>query len=106
MVNGRKKGAAAERELGHILADHGWRKTERLLDQTREGGCDINAISPSGAPHRIEVKRRKSLPKLLTNAMRQARAPGHRGYPVVIAREDGDTEWYVWQPLSDWMVGR
>ena len=102
-VNNRRRGAAGEREAGHVLAEHGWTNTERVLGQAREGGCDLRPVSPTGVKYAVEVKRRRKV-ALLYKALEQARSVKD-GNPVVMVRADG-MPWLIVQEITDWMVGK
>ena len=101
-VNNRRRGAAGEREAGHVLAEHGWTNTERVLGQAREGGCDLRPVSPTGVQFAIEVKRRRKV-ALLYEALEQAISTGKPS--LVMVRADGKP-WLVVQALDEWLVGK
>lgn len=83
-ISQRRKGAAGEREVCSQISEAYGRIAQRNLNQTREGGVDINL-----APYGIEVKRRKRM--AFYEWIHQAeRACGDAATPVVVARADGE----------------
>ena len=93
----RTKGAAGEREVVNIIRDTLGLEVFRNLNQTREGGCDINL-----PPFCVEVKRRARIGQVY-DWIRQAEDACHLGErPVVIARADGKG-WLAIQPLNQWL---
>jgi Holliday junction resolvase len=90
----RRKGAAGERELAHLLTEQlGW-VVSRNLAQARDGGDDLTI-----AQFRVEVKRRKAI--AVHQFMDQAAAAAGTGeVPVVAMRGDGQG-WLVMFRLED-----
>jgi hypothetical protein len=93
MVNGRTKGASAEREfialIQEIVDDAlGDKRFElhRNLDQTRAGGCDVAGAPPEYDFVAVEIKRQEqlSIDKWWEQACSQAR-PGQ--VPVLAYRQ-------------------
>ncbi len=90
----RRKGQVGEREIAAILTDQlGW-VVNRTLNQTRDGGHDIET-----GQFRWEVKRRAKLS--VYAFMEQAQKSCEKeGTPVVVMRGDGE-EWLVMMRLDD-----
>lgn len=91
MINGRRKGACYEREVGEQLG------LVRQLDQCRDGGGDLE--HPTLA---IECKRRARVVNI-PKAMAQAEKSAAGRTPVVIHRVDR-AESLVTMRLSDWLA--
>lgn len=96
-ISQRRKGAAGEREVVRLMNETlGEDTVRRNLNQTREGGTDIQV-----APYGIEVKRRKQM--AFYQWLHQAeRACGDAAKPVVVARADGE-EWVAIIPLPEFL---
>jgi Holliday junction resolvase len=92
----RTKGAVAEREVCKLLRDEFGENVVRKLDQTRDGGNDIDF-----APFRIEVKRRKAL--ALEGQLKQVEkaCAGTSEVPVVFTRADNG-KWIVCMRFDEW----
>jgi hypothetical protein len=90
----RRKGQVGEREVAAILTDQlGW-VVNRTLNQTRDGGHDIET-----GCFRWEVKRRAKI--AVHEFMQQAVAScADEGTPVVVMRGDGK-DWLVMMRLED-----
>lgn len=93
----RLKGAAAEREVIHILWRHGWGFAERTSNGRGQTGRGDIAHGPAGC--HIEVKRQERLnvPAALTQAIRDA---GDLDTPIVVHRPSRH-EWMATLPLED-----
>lgn len=84
----RRKGAAGERELAKLFADELGVQTCRNLEQSRDGGCDLDM--PGFA---IECKRHKSIS--VAKWLRQAQKGAKVGdFVMVWMREDGG-KWFA-----------
>ena len=97
-VNSRQKGARGERELAHILKEHGYDKCRRGQQFCGANG-DADVV---GLPNvHIECKRVEQLN--IHKAMEQAKndARPHE-FPTVFHRKDR-TEWLVTMRLEDWL---
>jgi len=97
----RTKGAAGEREWCEYLRSHGF-EAQRLLGQARDGGGDVPC-----PPVLYEVKRRKRLAvrEFLDQAVRSIKSyTGPCNVPVVVMREDGETQWMVLLRADDFMT--
>lgn len=85
MINGRTKGAAAEREAGKWLQESFSLPAapHRNLEQVREGGYDLLGFEPFA----MEIKRveQLSLNQWWLQALKQAQ---HRQCPVVMYRQN------------------
>ena len=97
-MNSRRKGANAEREVAHILQDHGFPDAQRNLEQSRDGGGDI--VSGGFC---FEVKRRATLAETKWRDQVQKAAHLHNAKPVLVIRADNG-EWWVSQPILDWLA--
>lgn len=90
----RSKGAAAEREIAHILSDELGHLVKRKLGAARNGGSDIELPGWS-----LEIKRTEQwLSEFWDQAERQAKAEGNR--PALIWRKSR-VAWMVWIDLHD-----
>ena len=87
----RRKGATGEREVATMLAEHWGSVVRRRINQTRDGGHDLEGATRGFA---IEVKRRKRLDTL---EQWMAQAAQGAGEPVVFMRADGKP----WRVLLD-----
>jgi len=97
MVNGRQKGAAAERELAAILRDHGYDARRGQQYAGANGDADV-----TGLPNiHIECKRveRLNLDAALEQSERDARAGE---IPVVIHRKNRQS-WRITMALEDFL---
>jgi hypothetical protein len=106
-INGRNKGATAEREVAHLLQpivesayyDCGLYSAvpvvERNLEQTRGGGWDLNGLL-GFAPEvkRVEAVTTGNLAKWWAQAQKQALTPKYALTPLLIYRKNG-TAWQV-----------
>ena len=94
----KRKGAAGEREVCHILTDELGEKVTRRINQARDSGCDIEV----GA-YNIEVKRRARIGQIY-DWMEQAAASCEdtEKKPVVVCRADGK-KWLAIMPFGDWI---
>ena len=101
-INSRAKGAAAEREfirkLGDYLGDEAAAKLKRNLEQTRQGGHDIEGLEEWA----LEIKRYRQVKdgdilKFWGQAERQAQAVGR--IPALAYREDMQS-WRIRVPMS------
>ena len=99
-MNSRRKGAAAELEVAHILQDHGFPGAERNLEQSRDGGGDIVI-----GGYVFEVKRRATLAETKWRDQVCNAAHAHNASPVLVTRADNGT-WWVSQPILDWLAER
>lgn len=97
MPNSRNKGAAGEREAAAAFTDATGIPAHRSAQRTGQHG-DADVSTPSRL--HLEVKRRARI--AATAFLEQAEAEAPDGVvPVVVAREDGDTEWFVMVRLRD-----
>lgn len=87
----RRKGASAELEVARLLSDHWGAAVRRRINQSRDGGHDLEGATRGFA---IEVKRRKRLDTL---EQWLAQAAQGAGEPVVFMRADGGR----WRVLMD-----
>ena len=90
----RNKGAAGEREIVHILIDHGiWARRGQCFD----GEPDI----VTGFPFHLEVKRQETtkIHEWMKQAVEQCR-PGKR--PAVVHRRSRD-EWLITMRFNDFL---
>lgn len=96
----RTKGAVGEREVCALLSTHYAIPVARELGQARDEGEDIALGNLT-----LEVKRRKSGFRTLRGWLAQARQAagrlGWRSVPVVVMREDGNTDWMAVLDLRD-----
>ena len=97
MVNGRQKGAAAERELAAILREHGY--DARRGQQYAGANGDADVIGIPGL--HLECKRVEKLN--LDAAMEQSRRDARDGeIPVVVHRKNRQ-EWRITLALDDFL---
>ena len=96
-MNSRRKGANAEREVAHILQDHGFPGAERNLEQSRDGGGDIVI-----GGYVFEVKRRARLAESAWREQVRRASHAHNARPVLVTRADNE-EWWFSQPRLDWL---
>lgn len=95
-MNSRNKGKVGEREAVKALAQHLGLTCRRTAQV--DGGLSADLIGWPGV--HVEVKRRKGIAAL--GFLRQAEDDATDGaLPLVVMREDGDTEWAVMCRLSD-----
>lgn len=93
----RRKGAAAEREVVHILRDAGWRDARRTSDGREQRARGDIANGPQ-AVH-IEVKRQERLN--VPKALRQVEADANPlDLPVLVHRPSGQ-DWCATLPLDE-----
>ena len=80
MTNSRSKGQRGEREVAKILSEELGFSIKRILDQTREGGHDLDIPG-----YAVEVKRGEniSLPAAIRQVTRSALAAGIDNWAVV-----------------------
>jgi Holliday junction resolvase len=81
----RVKGAAGEREAAKILSEELNIPVKRVLDQTREGGCDL-VIKCEHITFKIEVKRQEKTSVYKWFEQVEASCTGHRDVPIVMFR--------------------
>ena len=96
----RTKGAAGERELSKLLEQHLGIKFNRNLEQTRDGGHDLNGLSALS----IECKRaaQPSFAAWWDQTTRQALEAGR--VPILAYRIDR-RQWAFMVALSDFVAG-
>lgn len=94
----RTKGAAGERELAGLINDALGTSTSRVLNQSRDGGCDL-WLSVADKPMAIEVKRveRASVPAWLAQVAK-VEAEYH-----VVAWRPSRQPWTVCMPFDDFL---
>lgn len=94
-AHSRRKGAAGEREVGHLLG---------LARNARNGVDDQDLAVPASAPVVLEVKRRKRAFSQLYAALDQAAAYKPGKTPVAVVRDDR-REWLcvMWLGDADWL---
>ena len=98
-MNSRQKGARGERELSHVLRDHGYDGARRGQQYSGITG-EADVIGLPGI--HIECKRVERLN--LENAMAQSRRDARAGeIPTVIHRRNR-TPWVVTMDLTDWLT--
>jgi hypothetical protein len=97
MPNSRNKGATGEREAAAAWTAATGLPAARTAQRTGKHG-DADVETP--APVHLEIKRRARIAAV--QFLRQAEQDATPGrVPVVVAREDGDTEWVVMFRLND-----
>lgn len=95
----RTKGAAAERELAHLLADHLGVALKRKLEQTRDGGYDLEGLPGIALECKRYAKAGSSEKRTWwLQTIKQARAS--KSIPVLAYRLDR-AEWTFVVQLSD-----
>lgn len=94
-MSSRNKGKVGEREASKALAKHLGITTRRTAQV--DGGLSADLIGWDGV--HVEVKRRARIAPL--KFLRQAERDTTGGVPLVVMREDGDTEWVCMLRLSD-----
>ena len=97
-MNSRRKGAAGEREVAHILQDHGFPGAERNLEQSRDGGGDILI-----GGYVFEVKRRARLAESAWREQVRKAAHTHNAKPVLVTRANNG-DWWASVPLLDFLA--
>lgn len=98
----RRKGAAGERELAHVLTEHTGLEWRRGIQQTRFGGSEGGDVVCQDWPElHVECKRGKRCN--IVAAMRQAEADtaDNGRIPIAATRSDGEG-WLVTMRLADW----
>ena len=91
MVNSRQKGARGEREARDAVREH-WHSPECIRAAQSCGAWAADLLEALPGFH-VEVKRYKRIAAM--NFYRQAVRDAKGLMPVVLMREDGDTNWYV-----------
>ena len=91
------------------MTDARWKKQERevaaMLGTTRNPNNGHQQADIDAGPFAVEHKARKSLPKWLTQALRQARAVADERTPVVVVtevRQGVKAKRYVVMEFADW----
>lgn len=99
MVNGRRKGAAAERELARFLREHGYEDAKRGVQYCGVNG-DADIVDAIPGVH-IECKRveKLNLDAALEQSERDART---EEIPVVIHRKNRQS-WRITMALDDFL---
>jgi hypothetical protein len=107
-VNGRNKGAAAEREFSRLVFDGIGVRLARNLEQSRAGGCDLIVTGPMVAPAAqyiaglsIEIKRyAQAVPSDIRTWWEQATAQAIRAErePMLAYKLDR-RDWAILVPL-------
>ena len=101
MVNSKRKGSSAERELCAYLSEKGFHAVRN--DQRYKGGTNNPDISAIGLePYHIEVKRVERLNIGAAMAQAEHDAPGK--IPVVIHRRSRQP-WLITLHLTDFLQG-
>jgi len=97
MPNSRNKGATGEREAAAAWTTATGLAAHRTAQRTgRHGDADV----ATDAPVHLEIKRRARIAAI--EFLRQAERDAVAGaVPVVLCREDGDTEWVAMVRLND-----
>jgi len=97
MPNSRTKGAQGEREAAAAWTAATGLAAHRTAQRTgKHGDADVD----THAPVHLEIKRRARIAAV--EFLRQAERDATAGrVPVVVCREDGDTEWVVMVRLDD-----
>ena len=93
----RTKGAAAEREVCQIIRDILLVDVNRNLDQTRDGGNDIDL-----GKYKLEIKRQETL-ALPTWCRQVELACNNDEIPVVVYRTSREP-WRVVLPLEEFLL--
>lgn len=99
MTNSRQKGARIEREAAEALRDVLGISARRSVQYAGVAG-DADLISGLPSVH-FEIKSRKSIGALRFMEQAQADAAKAKTVPMVLLRENGDTEFYALMRLSD-----
>lgn len=100
MVNGKRKGAAGERELAKKLNEYGYstRRTVQYNGKADDGKADLVGLLGI----HIECKRVEKLN--LYDAIAQAVHEAKGGELPTVFHRKNDCEWLVSMRLSDWMA--
>jgi Holliday junction resolvase len=99
VTNSRQKGARIEREAAEALRDVLGISARRSVQYAGVAG-DADLISGLPSVH-FEIKARKSIGALRFMEQAQADAAKAKTVPMVLLRENGDTEFYALMRLSD-----
>jgi hypothetical protein len=94
-VNSKRKGKAGELDAARAVLQHLGLELRRTAQV--DGKLSADLIGWEGV--HVECKRRASIAAL--NHLRQAESDAKGEVPIVLMREDGDTEWVVMLRLSD-----
>ena len=100
MVNGKRKGAAGERELAKKLNEYGYstRRTVQYNGKADDGKADLVGLPGI----HVECKRVEKLN--LYDAIAQAVHDAKAGELPTVFHRKNDCEWLVSMRLSDWMA--
>lgn len=93
----RNKGAAAEREIVHILRDAGWKDAERTHDGRAQRTRGDIRNGPAGV--HLEVKRQEKLN--VPKALRQVEADANPLDLPVLVHRPSRQEWCATLPLDE-----
>lgn len=92
----RTKGAVAEREVIHILRDHGWPEARRTSDGREQSTRGDVTNGPAGCHLEVKRQERLNVPAALTQAADDAGAE----IPIVVHRPSRHP-WMATLPLEE-----
>lgn len=97
MVNSRQKGARGERDARDAVREH-WNSPKCIRAAQANGAFSADLLHALPNAH-VEVKRYKRIAAL--KFYRQAQRDCGSELPIVLMREDGDTNWFVLFKIQD-----
>ncbi len=97
MVNSRQKGARGERDARDAVREH-WNSPDCIRAAQANGAFSADLLNALPHTH-VEVKRYKRIAAL--KFYRQAASDCGADLPIVLMREDGDTNWFVLFNIKD-----
>jgi len=97
--NSRQKGKRLEREAARVLADALGVAARRSVQYSGDAGDADLRVDLEGL--HIEVKGRKSIGALRFYEQAEDDASKTGSIPIVLMREDGNTDWYCIVALND-----
>jgi len=95
-ASGRRKGAAGELEVVHLLQDHGWRNARRTSDGRTQAQRGDIVNGPAGCC--VEVKRQERLN--VPAALRRLGKDAGQDIPVLVHRPSR-SEWMATLPMAE-----
>jgi len=93
----RRKGAAGELEVIHLLRDHGWRDARRTSDGRGQQTRGDVTNGPAGI--HLEIKRQERLN--VPAALRQAEADAHPHDVPVVVHRPARMQWMATLPADE-----